>query len=66
MVMSETSQMVVKFAGRVTITDDVITFTEGSFEFRLSLAPGMTFKYADATLEIRALGWRCVLYEPKP
>jgi len=40
MVLSDTSQMVIKFAGRVTIQGDVITFIEGSFEFRLSLAPG--------------------------
>ena len=66
MVLSDSSQMVVKFAGRVTVKDDVITFIEGSFEFRLTLAPGMIFKYGDGVLEIRALGWRCVLHEPKP
>jgi hypothetical protein len=65
MLLSDSSLMLVKFTGRVTIMDDVITFMETPFEFRLSLTPAMTFKYADATLEIRALGWRCCLYEPK-
>ena len=65
MVLSDTSQMVVNFAGRVTVENDVITFTGTQFEFRLSLAPQMIFKYGDGVLEIRALGWRCVLHEPK-
>lgn len=65
MLLSDTSMMEVAFAGRVTITNNVITVKEDSFEFRLLLIQQMIFKYAEAVLEIRALGWRCVLYEPK-
>lgn len=65
MVLSDSSEMVVKFAGCVTIKDDVITSADQPLEFRLSLTPTMIFKYADAVLEIRALGWHCILYEPR-
>ena len=65
LLLSDSSSMVAKFSGSVTVNKDVITLTEGSFEFRLSLTPEMILKYDDHTLEIRAAGWRCVLYEPK-
>jgi hypothetical protein len=63
MVLADWSHMVVKFAGRVTVTGDVITFIGSQFEFRLSLAPDMTFKYVAGVLDIGVFGWRCVLYE---
>jgi hypothetical protein len=65
MLLSNSSLMLVKFAGRVTIHKDVITFMENSFEFCLSLTPTMAFKYSNAGLEIIAAEWCAVLYEPK-
>ena len=65
-ILSHDCGIVIKLTGRVSVCDSAITLavTDGC-EMRLIPIESLTFTYADALLEIRGSGWRCILYDAK-
>jgi len=66
MMLSDSSAWVIKFAGRVSVSNDTIMLAldDDRFEFRLTLLPNMAFAYSKSLVEIKTAGWRCCFYEP--
>ena len=65
--LGDASLYVIKFKGRVAVhAEGFIMSGENGFELTMPLLPAMTFHYDNTLLEIRALGWRCTLFEDKP
>lgn len=64
MILTLESELIITLNGRVRVCEGMIMLTaKGGCELKLKPLPTMTFMYGDATLDIRGLGWRCVLYE---
>jgi len=67
MLLGDASLYVIKFKGRVAVhAEGFIMSGQNGFELTMPLLPAMTFHYDNTLLEIRALGWRCTLFEDKP
>ena len=66
MMLGDASAFVLKCKGHVSVHDHgVILAGANGFELTVPLRAAMMFAYNDALLEIRALGWRCCLFEDK-
>ena len=68
LMLPKSSPLAIRFSGHVSLHEQVIIIAGEHDESEVTLVflPEMTYAYNNALLEIRSLGWRCVIFEDKP